>query len=179
MGGGTRARRGLVLARVPERGKGVVAGTDGRASSLDIRATFDGILGTPVAFGRTTYRGALPRRLGPPPGRAAFKPFIGCIPAPDAGRNTIAAQVHADRAAARLTREFSSPLTPGPQKVVTLCVPHGRDARRQLERDRVHDAGAAAPWVATRVRVKAQIVNGQVAAVDLRERGLCRVARER
>ena len=46
----------------PQR-KGVIAGTDALATSTDIRASFDGILGSPVAFGRTTNTAALFRAV--------------------------------------------------------------------------------------------------------------------
>ena len=45
------------------QGRGIVGGTDAQASSLDVRATFDGIIGSPVAFGRTTLSSVLFRAL--------------------------------------------------------------------------------------------------------------------
>jgi hypothetical protein len=70
-------------------GGGVVAGTDGQGSSLDIRASFDGILGSPVAFGRTTHTQALFRAVSAHHKAGYFKPFIGCVPSPSSVRNTI------------------------------------------------------------------------------------------
>ena len=50
-------------------GRGIVAGTDALGSSTDIRATFDGILGSPIAFGRTTAPGRSSRSSAASPRR--------------------------------------------------------------------------------------------------------------
>jgi hypothetical protein len=74
-------------------GGGVVAGTDGLGSTLDVRGYFDGILGSPVAFGRTTHNQALFRAVSAHHRPGYFKPFIGCIPAPSSVANTISTEV--------------------------------------------------------------------------------------
>lgn len=73
-------------------GKGIVAGTDARGSSIDIRASFDAILGSPVAFGRSTHTSVLFRAVSARHRPGAFEPFVGCIPAPASVRNTIATE---------------------------------------------------------------------------------------
>jgi hypothetical protein len=74
------------------QGRGVIAGTDALASSLDIHATFDAILGSPVAFGRSTGSSVLFRAVSGRHRPGLFKPFVGCIPSPTQLRNTIATQ---------------------------------------------------------------------------------------
>ena len=83
-------------------GGGVVAGTDGLGSTLDVRGYFDGILGSPVAFGRTTHNQALFRAVSAHHRPGYFKPFIGCIPAPSSVAEHDLDRGLADRAAARL-----------------------------------------------------------------------------
>jgi hypothetical protein len=72
--------------------RGIVAGTDGLASSVDIHATFDGILGSPIAYGRTTNSSVLFRAVSGRHHPGSFRPFVGCIPSPSSVRNTIAAK---------------------------------------------------------------------------------------
>ena len=114
----------IVFALACPEGKGIVAGTDGQGSSLDIRATFDGILGSPVAFGRTTHTSALFRAVSAHHKPGSFKPFIGCIPSPSAVRNTIAAKV--TPVGPPLDLVFKTvPLNAGAQKTLTLQCPSG------------------------------------------------------
>ncbi len=106
------------------QGKGIVAGTDGLASSLDVHVTFDGNLGAPVAFGRTTSTGVMFRAVSGRHHPGSFKPFIGCIPAPASVRNTIAAKPTPPGPPLALLSKLV-PLNPGYQKVVTLSCPAG------------------------------------------------------
>ena len=73
--------------------RGVVGGLDALATSQDVHATFDGILGSPVAFGRTTGRFAFFRAVTGVHRSGAFQPLIGCIPAPNSTPVTTAARV--------------------------------------------------------------------------------------
>jgi hypothetical protein len=105
-------------------GKGVVAGTDGQASSTDIRASFDAILGAPVAFGRSTSTAVLFRAVSAHHRAGWFKPFIGCIPLPSSVRNTVASQASPLGAPLDYVAR-TIPVSPGFQRTVTLTCPAG------------------------------------------------------
>ena len=105
-------------------GKGVVAGTDGEASSTDVRASFDAILGAPVAFGRSTNTAVLFRAVSARHRTGWFKPFIGCIPLPSSVRNTVASQSSPLGAPLTYVARTLS-VTPGFQRTVTLTCPAG------------------------------------------------------
>jgi len=118
------ARGEVKFALSCPQGKGIVAGTDVLASSLDVHVTFDGNLGAPVAFGRTTSTGVLFRAVSGRHRAGSFKPFIGCIPAPASVRNTIAAKPTPAGPPLHLLSKLVK-LNPGFQKVVTLGCPTG------------------------------------------------------
>lgn len=77
------------LLDCPQR-RGVVAGVDAQASSRDVRVTFDGLLGGPVAPGRTTTRYAFFRAVSTHHREGLFQPRIGCIPSSTGGPQTTA-----------------------------------------------------------------------------------------
>ena len=112
------------LLQCPQ-GRGIVAGTDALANTQDVRASFDGILGSPVAFGRTTNSSALFRAVSAHHRAGLVKPFIGCIPSPTSVRNTIATKASPPGAPLDL-RAVTLKLTPGFQRKVTLEVAVGR-----------------------------------------------------
>ena len=114
----------VIFALSCPQGKGIVAGTDALASSLDIHATFDGNLGAPIAFGRTTTTGVLFRAVSGRHHAGSFKPFIGCIPAPASVRNTIAAKPSPTGPPLQLESRVVK-LNPGYQKVFTIGCPPG------------------------------------------------------
>lgn len=105
-------------------GKGVVAGTDGEASSLDVRASFDAILGSPIAYGRSTHTAVLFRAVSAHHRPGWFKPYIGCIPLPSSVRNTVASQASPLGAPLDFVARTIS-VTPGFQRTVTLSCPAG------------------------------------------------------
>jgi hypothetical protein len=108
-------------------GKGVVAGTDGEGSSTDIRASFDAILGAPVAYGRSTHTAVMFRAVSAHHKAGWFKPFIGCIPLPSSVRNTVATQ--ASPLGAPLTYVGTViRISPGFQRAFTLACPAGNSA---------------------------------------------------
>ena len=119
-----RAARSCSRSRA-RQGKGVVAGTERRRARSDIRATFDGILGGPVAFGRTTHTAVLFRAVSARHRAGSFKPFIGCIPSPtrcpehDCGPGDRRSAPPLDLAAMTVA------LTPGLQRIVTISCPTG------------------------------------------------------
>jgi hypothetical protein len=82
----------MFLLDCPQQ-QGVVGGTDAVATSSDIRASFDGILGSPVAFGRTTTRYAMFRAVSASHKGGAFRPYLGCIPTASPPPSTTAAKI--------------------------------------------------------------------------------------
>jgi hypothetical protein len=143
------------------KGQGIVAGTDGQASSLDVRASFDGILGSPVAFGRTTHTSVLFRAVSAHHRVGAFKPFIGCIPAPSAVRNTIAAQA----APVGPPLDYVSrivKLNPGFQRVVTLACPSGESLVDSWNATAFDSTKPPQLGVASAIAVRTRVVGKQV-----------------
>jgi hypothetical protein len=69
-------------------GKGIVGGTGALVSSQALQVSFDGIPGSPVAFGRTTNYEVLFRAVSGSHRPGLFEPFIGCIPTQSSQRNT-------------------------------------------------------------------------------------------
>ena len=80
------------LLDCPQR-RGVVGGVDALASSRDIHVTFEGLLGGPVAPGRTTTRYAFFRAESGRHRRGLFEPRIGCIPSSSGGPQTTAYRI--------------------------------------------------------------------------------------
>ncbi len=109
------------LLECPKR-QGTVVGADSLASSRDIHVTFDGLLGGPVAPGRTTGSYAFFRAVSGHHKLGLFEPRVGCAPPPNGGPQTTAFQLTPagpalDIAAATL------PVTPGTVKHLKLgCI---------------------------------------------------------
>ena len=80
------------LLDCPQR-RGVVGGVDALASSRDIHVTFEGLLGGPVAPGRTTTRYAFFRAVSGHHREGLFQPRIGCIPSSAGGPQTTAYKI--------------------------------------------------------------------------------------
>jgi hypothetical protein len=144
----------------PQR-KGIIAGTDGLATSIDIRASFDGILGSPVAFGRTTNTAALFRAVSARHRAGAFKPFIGCVPTPSAVRNTTAAT--STPVGPPLDLRFASlQVKPGFQRVVMLSCPSGEALVDSWNAAAFTTAKPPAPGLAGAIRVRSHPVGARV-----------------
>jgi len=77
------------LLECPAR-RGVVGGLDAQLTSQDVRLTFDGLLASPVAPGRTTTAYAFFRAVSAAGRQGAFEPRIGCIPSNTQRNNTSA-----------------------------------------------------------------------------------------
>ncbi len=76
--------------------KGIVGGLDALATSPQVRATFEGRLGSPVAPGTTTTRFAIFHAQSSADTAQAFRPYIGCIPTSGGGaRSTTSARATA------------------------------------------------------------------------------------
>jgi hypothetical protein len=149
----------VVFALACPQRKGVVAGTDALATSTDIRASFDGILGSPVAFGRTTNTAVLFRAVSARHRAGAFKPFIGCIPTPSAVRNTTAAKT--TPVGAPLDLRFATlRVNPGFQRVVTLGCPAGESLVDSWSSTAFATPKPPAPGLSSAIKVKTHIVGG-------------------
>ena len=76
--------------------KGIVGGLDAVATSPQVRATFEGRLGSPVAPGTTTTRFAIFHAQSSSDAPQSFRPYIGCIPTSGGGsRSTTSARATA------------------------------------------------------------------------------------
>lgn len=143
------------------QGRGVIAGTDALASTQDVRATFDAILGSPVSFGRSTSTSALFRAVSAHHRAGLFKPFIGCIPAPTSVRNTIATKAMPLGAPLDL-RAVTLKLTPGLQRTVTVACPSGESLVDSWNATAFLNASPPSPALASAVTVKSRIVRDRV-----------------
>jgi hypothetical protein len=155
-------------------GHGIVAGTDGQGSSTDVRASFDAILGSPVAFGRSTGTAVLFRAVSAHHRAGMFKPFIGCIPAPSSVRNTIATS--ASPLGAPLSyRAITLKLNPGFQRTVILGCPSGEALVDSWSATAFTGANPPSPALASAIQVQTQIVRGKaqlaIAASEALPRG--------
>jgi hypothetical protein len=157
------------------QGRGIIAGTDGVGSTPDVRATFDAILGAPVAFGRSTSTSALFRAVSAHHRSGLFKPFIGCIPAPSGVRNTIATKASPLGAPLDL-RSVTLKLTPGFQRTVTLACPNGEALVDSWNATAFGTVSPPSPALASAVRVKSRIVNGHAELTIFASEALPRAA---
>jgi hypothetical protein len=146
------------LLQCPQ-GRGIVAGTDALANTPDVRASFDGILGSPVSFGRTTNSAALFRAVSAHHRAGLFKPFVGCIPSPTSVRNTIATKASPLGAPLDM-RAVTLKLTPGFQRKVTIACPNGESLVDTWNATAFTTAAAPSPALAAAVHVSSRIVKG-------------------
>ncbi len=137
-------------------GMGVVAGTDALASSRDVHATFDGILGSPVSFGRTTAGSALFRAVSGHHRPGAFKPFIGCIPTPSSVRNTLAASATPVGPPLEL-KAIQVKVSPGVIKTISLTCGKGQTLVDSWSAKAFATAKAPAPELAMGVELQTRI----------------------
>jgi len=111
------------LLDCPQR-RGVVGGVDALASSRDIHVTFDGLLGGPVAPGRTTTRYAFFRAVSGHHRAGLFEPRIGCIPSSTGGPQTTAYRVSPAGPAVDLAAA-TMPVKPGTVRRTTIGCANG------------------------------------------------------
>jgi hypothetical protein len=142
------------------QGRGIVAGTDALASSTDVRATFDGIIGSPIAFGRTTNTAVLFRAVSAQHRAGSFRPFVGCIPAPSSVRNTISTEVTPLGAALTFVDRIL-PVHPGFERLVTLSCPTGETLVDSWSATAFASARPPLPALATAISVHARISGGR------------------
>jgi hypothetical protein len=68
--------------------KAIAAGTEALVTSQQVQVSFDAILGSPVAYGRSTNYEVLFRAVSASHTPGAFQPSLGCLPTPSGVRNT-------------------------------------------------------------------------------------------
>lgn len=147
------------LLDCPQR-RGVVGGVDALASSRDIHVTFEGLLGGPVAPGRTTTRYAFFRAVSGHHKEGLFEPRIGCIPSSSGGPQTTAytftpAGPATDLAAATMQ------ITPGRVKHTTIGCANG--SRLVESWDATAFPTEVPPVYADTIQVARSVHKGQVA----------------
>lgn len=148
-------------------GRAVVGGLDALSTSDRVHVEFPARVGAPVSPGVTTTRNALFRAvlLGPKR-RAAFQPFVGCIPTQGGGgRSTVSARV--TRPGAPVER-FAKNVTvrPGTVAVGEVACPAG--STRVGVWTSVYFKTAAAPSLAQASLVQvARVVRGNRAGVTV------------
>jgi len=147
------------LLDCPQR-RGVVGGVDALASSRDIHVTFEGLLGGPVAPGRTTTRYAFFRAESGHHRRGLFEPRIGCIPSSSGGPQTTAYRTSPAGPAAELAAA-TLPVNPGTVRRTTIGCANG--ARLIDSWSATAFAEPVPPVYADAVEIVRTVRNGQVA----------------
>jgi hypothetical protein len=104
--------------------KGTVGGVDAQATSSDVRVTFDGLLGAPVAAGTTTSNSAYFRALSARGRPGEFQPRVGCIPSTNSGRQTTSART-ASPGAPLMLAATTVELVPGTVQRARIGCPRG------------------------------------------------------
>jgi hypothetical protein len=146
------------LLDCPQR-RGVVGGVDALASSRDIHVTFEGLLGGPVAPGRTTTRYAFFRAVSGHHRQGLFEPRIGCIPSSAGGPQTTAYTISPAGPATDLAAA-TMPVRPGTVRRSTIGCANGE---RLIESwDATAFADPVPPVFAEAVEVVRTLHNGQV-----------------
>jgi len=138
------------------QGRGIVGGTDAQASSLDVRATFDGIISSPVSFGRTTLSSAFFRAVSATHKPGAFKPYIGCIPAQNQITNTISSKITPVGPPLDLKAKLV-PVNAGFQRRVSVACPAGEALVDSWSATAFTGAAPPAAGLAAAIRVQTTI----------------------
>ena len=160
------------LLDCPQR-RGVVAGVDALASSRDIHVTFEGLLGGPVAPGRTTTRYAFFRAVSGHHRVGLFEPRIGCIPANAGGAQTTAYQISPAGPAVDLAAA-TMPVRPGSVRRLTIGCVNGEHLVDSW--DATAFATPVPPVFAAAVTVERMLHKGQVAVKITASEALPRAA---
>jgi len=150
------ARGEVEFALQCPQGRGIVGGTDAQASSLDVRATFDGIIASPVSFGRTTASSAFFRAVSAAHRAGMFKPFIGCIPAQNQVSNTLSSPVTPVGPPLDLKTKLV-PVNPGFQRSVSVSCPADESLVDSWNATAFTTASPPDPGLASAIRVQTTI----------------------
>jgi len=160
------------LLDCPQR-RGVVGGVDALASSRDIHVTFEGLLGGPVAPGRTTTRYAFFRAVSGHHRQGLFEPQIGCIPSSAGGPQTTAYTISPAGPATDLAAATMA-VQPGTARHATIGCANG--ARLIESWDATAFADPVPPVFADAVEVVRTVHKGQVAVKITASEALPRAA---
>ena len=144
-------------------GKGVIGGTDVRVTTQSVVVSFDGIPGSPVAYGRTTNYEALFRGVSSNSRPGAFEPFLGCLPTQGATRNTTGVAVEPHGPPLQLIAK-SIALGPALQRTVRLGCPTGQRLVDSWTATAFASSKPPAPGLASAIRVSASIQGGKAIA---------------
>jgi hypothetical protein len=161
------------LLDCPQR-RGVVGGVDALASSRDVHVTFEGLLGGPVAPGRTTTRYAFFRAVSGKHRAGLFQPRIGCIPASSGQRATTSARAVTPVGAPTDLAATTVPVKPGSVKRMTLGCANGEHLVASWNATAFADP--VPPVFADAVQVVRTVRNGQVAVTITANEALPRAA---
>jgi hypothetical protein len=144
-------------------GKGVIGGTDVRVTTQAVVVSFDGIPGSPVAYGRTTNYEALFRGVSSNARPGAFEPFLGCLPTQGATRNTTGVTVEPHGPPLQLIAK-SIALGPAVQRTARLGCPTGERLVDSWTATAFGSAKPPPPGLASAIRVSAAIQGGAAVA---------------
>jgi hypothetical protein len=160
------------LLDCPQR-RGVVGGVDALASSRDVHVTFEGLLGGPVAPGRTTTRYAFFHAVSGHHRQGLFQPRIGCIPSSAGGPQTTAYTISPAGPATDLAAA-TMPVRPGTVRRSTIGCANG--ARLVESWDATAFAEPVPPVFADAIQVVRTVRNGRVAVKITASEALPRTA---
>jgi hypothetical protein len=161
------------LLECPRR-QGIVAGVDALASSRDVHVTFDGLLGGPVAPGRTTTSYAFFRAVSGRHRIGLFEPRIGCVPAPQSGPQTTALTL-TPAGPPLVIAAANLPLKPGMVKHLTLGCARGANLVDSWDATAFPEP--VSPALASAIRVQRTSRGGQISVTITVSEALPRAAR--
>jgi hypothetical protein len=145
------------FALICPQGRGIIGGLDAKASSLDVRASFDGIVTAPVAFGRTTLASAFFRAVSATHKPGSFQPYIGCIPTQSQVSNTISSKITPLGPPLDLAVKLV-PVNPGYQHSVTVRCRSGETLIDSWSATAFTTTAPPDPGFASAIHVKTRIV---------------------
>ena len=141
--------------------RGIVAGIDARASSRDVHVFFDGLLGSPIAPGRTTTAYAMFRGVSAHQRQGLFQPLLGCVPSSTGGAQTTAYVITPAGSALQLGATVLL-LKPGTVRHATLGCPHGESMAYSWDATAFGTDNPPAPALASAVQVHRTLRAGSV-----------------
>jgi hypothetical protein len=142
--------------------RGIVAGIDARATSRDVHVSFDGLLGSPIAPGRTTTAYAMFRGVSVHHRQGLFQPLLGCVPSSTGGAQTTAYMITPAGPALQLGATVLL-LKPGTVRHATLGCPNGESIAYSWDAIAFATANPPAPALAKAVQVHRVVRNGEAA----------------
>jgi hypothetical protein len=142
--------------------RGIVAGIDARATSRDVHVSFDGLLGSPIAPGRTTTAYAMFRGVSAHHSHGLFQPLLGCVPSSSGGAQTTAYTITPAGPALQLGATVLL-LKPGTVRHATLGCPHGESIAYSWDATAFGTTNPPSPALASAVNVHRAVRKGSVA----------------